>query len=91
MHTLLMPLHTVRMAVPQGTVQIDMDQQDYLGVLLGDPSSFGSAAGSQALKAAPANKGTCSLRLHLAYIVSDVLKCSADAAVFCMQDLVCWL
>ena len=42
----------------QGTVQMDVDQQDYLGVLLGDPDGFGSSAGSQALKAAPANKGT---------------------------------
>ncbi len=33
---------------------MDIDQQDYLGVLLGDPSSFGSEAGSSALAAAPA-------------------------------------
>lgn len=47
------------MAVLQGTVQIDMDQQDYLGVLLGDPTGFGSSAASQALQAAPAsNTGT---------------------------------
>jgi len=37
-------------------VQMDIDQQDYLGVLLGDPSSFGSEAGSSALAAAPAGK-----------------------------------
>ena len=35
---------------------MDIDQQDYLGVLLGDPSSFGSEAGSSALAAAPAGK-----------------------------------
>ncbi len=35
-------------------MQTDIDQQDYLGVLLGDPSSFGSEAGSSALAAAPA-------------------------------------
>ena len=44
--------------VSQGIVQIDIDQQDYLGVLLGDPNGFGSSAGSQALQAAPANTGT---------------------------------
>ncbi len=33
---------------------MDIDQQDYLGVLLGDPSSFGSEAGSSVLAAAPA-------------------------------------
>ena len=68
------------MSVLQGSVQIDMDQQDYLGVLLGNPSSFGSAAGSQALKAAPANKGTCSLRLFLGYAVSGLLNCSPNLA-----------
>ena len=42
--------------VAQGVVQMDLDQQDYLGVLLGDPSSFGSEAGSSALAAAPAGR-----------------------------------
>ena len=41
----------------KGIVRIDMDQQDYLGVLLGDPNSFGSSAGSNALNATPADKG----------------------------------
>ena len=44
--------------VAQGVVQMDLDQQDYLGVLLGDPSSFGSEAGSSTLAAAPAGKAT---------------------------------
>ncbi|DBB14004.1 hypothetical protein WJX82_002006 [Trebouxia sp. C0006] len=43
-------------AIAKGTVQMDIDQQDYLGVLLGDPSSFGSEAGSSALAAAPAGQ-----------------------------------
>ena len=41
----------------KGIVHIDVDQQDYLGVLLCDPNSFGSSAGSNALKATPADKG----------------------------------
>lgn len=45
-----------RSAIAKGVVQMDLDQQDYLGVLLGDPSSFGSEAGSSALAAAPAGK-----------------------------------
>ncbi|KAL0032304.1 hypothetical protein WJX79_003738 [Trebouxia sp. C0005] len=43
-------------AIAKGIVQMDIDQQDYLGVLLGDPSSFGSEAGSSALAAAPAGQ-----------------------------------
>ncbi len=39
---------------------MDVDQQDYLGVLLGDPASFGSEAGSSALAAGPADGGVCS-------------------------------
>ena len=37
------------MVVMQGILKLDLDQQDYLGVLLGAPDSFGSQAGSRAL------------------------------------------
>lgn len=54
--------HTL--SVSQGLIQIDIDQQDYLGVLLGDPMGFGSSVGSQALQAAPASTGISKLRFH---------------------------
>ena len=45
-------------------MQLDMDQQDYLGVLLGDPGSFGSEAGGRALAAAPADTGDVTPTLY---------------------------
>lgn len=76
-------------------VQIDVDQQDYLGVLLGDPSSFGSSAGIQALKATPANRGTGKLGLHFFYVASSLMTLLAvalpDSIVFCLCNLLCWL
>ncbi|KAL3156739.1 hypothetical protein ABBQ38_001014 [Trebouxia sp. C0009 RCD-2024] len=62
-------------AISKGIVQIDVDQQDYLGVLLGDPTGFGSSAGSQALQAAPANTGEDSQQALRGYIapIKDVL------------------
>ena len=44
--------------VAQGVVHMDLDQQDYLGVLLGGPRRFGSEAGRSALAPAPAGKAT---------------------------------
>ena len=65
-----------------------MDQQDYLGVLLGDPSSFGSSAGSQALKATPANKGIYKSGLHSGYVVS-VLLTQMAVELLTQQSFVC--
>ncbi|KAL3132505.1 hypothetical protein ABBQ32_009050 [Trebouxia sp. C0010 RCD-2024] len=62
-------------AISKGLIQIDIDQQDYLGVLLGDPMGFGSSVGSQALQAAPASTGEDSQQALRGYIapIKDVL------------------
>lgn len=64
---------------------MDIDQQDYLGVLLGDPSSFGSEAGSSALAAAPAGTSppppSCCLPSILRLDSASVLDHAAPACV----------